>query len=145
VAAHHLPMSPDARTAITTVRPAVAADTRQGLPAFVGISAATAGATGIGMNLVVIPPGARAEPHRHVGFETAIYVLAGRIETRFGDELQHVTVNAAGDFVFIPAGVAHQPRNLSPDEPARAIVARNTAAEQESVEPVAVPDDQGDR
>jgi uncharacterized RmlC-like cupin family protein len=123
--------------AVVTVRPDRAEATRQHLPAFVGISAATAGATGIGMNLVVIPPGAAADAHYHDGFETAIYVLSGRVETRYGDRLRATTVNEAGDFLFIPAGVPHCPRNLSTTEPVRALVARNTASEQESVVPVA--------
>lgn len=124
---------------IITVRPAEPVETLQRLPAFVGISAATAGSTAIGMNMVVIPPGATAEAHYHDGFETAIYLVSGRVETRYGERLQHTTVNEAGDFLFIPAGVPHQPRNLSTTEAARAIVARNTAAEQESVVPVPDP------
>jgi uncharacterized RmlC-like cupin family protein len=121
------------RDRIITVRPAEPVDTLQRLPAFVGISDETAGSTGIGMNVVVIPPGAAAEPHYHDGFETAIYLLSGRVETRYGDGLRQVSVNEAGDFLFIPAGVPHQPRNLSDTEPARALVARNTPNEQESV------------
>ena len=121
------------RDDIVTVRPTASVDTRQRLPAFVGISAATAGATGIGMNLVVIPPGATAEAHYHDGFESAIYLLSGRVETRYGQDLQQATVHETGDFIFIPAGVPHQPRNLSATEPAHALVARNTPAEQESV------------
>ena len=51
--------------------------TRQKLPNFVGISAQTAGAKGLSMNLVIIPPGASAEPHYHKGFESGVYVLEG--------------------------------------------------------------------
>ena len=119
---------------IVTVRPAVTTDTIQRLPNYVGISEATAGSKGLSMNLVVIPPGARAEPHFHRGFETAIYMLQGRVETRFGENLAKSVVNEAGDFVFIPAGVPHQPVNLSTTEPAIAIVARNDANEQETVQ-----------
>jgi len=118
---------------IVTVRPTEAVDTLQHLPNFVGVSRDTTGSTGIGMNIVVIPAGAAAEPHFHEGFETAIYILSGRIETRYGEGLREVVVNETGDFLFIPAGVPHQPRNLSDTEAARALVARNTAAEQESV------------
>ena len=123
---------------IITVRPDEPVDTLQRLPAYVGISDSTAGSTGIGMNLVIIPPGATADAHFHDGFETAIYLLSGRVETRYGDGLRNVCVNEAGDFLFIPAGVPHQPRNLSTTEPARALVARNTANEQESVVPYSV-------
>jgi uncharacterized RmlC-like cupin family protein len=118
---------------IVTVRPDQPVDTLQRLPAFVGISDESAGSAGIGMNLVVIPPGAAADPHYHDGFETAIFILSGRVETRYGEDLRHTCVNEAGDFLYIPAGVPHQPRNLSDTEPARAIVARNTPNEQESV------------
>jgi uncharacterized RmlC-like cupin family protein len=118
---------------IVTVRPDEPVDTLQRLPAFVGISDETAGSSDIGMNLVIIPPGAAADPHYHDGFETAIFLLSGRVETRYGEDLRHTCVNEAGDFLYIPAGVPHQPRNLSDTEPARAIVARNTPNEQESV------------
>ena len=63
---------------IITVRPSIETTTRQHLPYFVGISAATAGAKGLSMSLVIVPPGGAAEPHLHQGFETAIYVLKGR-------------------------------------------------------------------
>jgi uncharacterized RmlC-like cupin family protein len=118
---------------IVTVRPDEPVDTLQRLPAFVGISDETAGSLGIGMNLVIIPPGATADPHYHDGFETAIFLLSGRVETRYGEDLRHTCVNEAGDFLYIPAGVPHEPRNLSDTEPARAIVARNTLNERESV------------
>src|SRR4029079_14700067 len=42
-------------------------------------------------------------------------------------------VNEAGDFIFIPPDVPHQPINLSNTEPAIAIVARNDPDEQEHV------------
>jgi uncharacterized RmlC-like cupin family protein len=86
------------------------------------------------MNMVLIPPGAKAEPHFHEGFETAIYMLKGKVETRYGENLAKSVINQAGDFIFIPAGVPHQPVNLSETEPAMAIVARNDANEQETVQ-----------
>ena len=106
---------------------------QQQLPYFVGIAGSTAGATGLSMNLVVIPPGGAAEPHIHRGYETAVYLLKGRVETRYGRGLRQSIINQAGDFLFIPADVPHQPVNLSETEPAHAIVARNDANEQENV------------
>ncbi len=106
---------------------------RQRLPYYVGISEATAGAKGISMNMIIIPPGGSAEPHLHKGYETAIYLLKGRVETRFGPGLREARVTEAGDFVFIAADVPHQPVNLSETETAVAIVARNDPNEQESV------------
>jgi uncharacterized RmlC-like cupin family protein len=129
------PMAPGARDEIVTIRPDAAVRTRQRLPYFVGVSQSTAGACGISMNLVVIPPGGAAEPHLHRGFETAIYVLEGEVETRYGPGLARSVVNRPGDFLFIPADLPHQPINRSGTAPARAIVARNDADEQESVVP----------
>lgn len=107
--------------------------TRQKLPNFVGISSNTVGAKGLSMNLVIIPPGASAEPHLHEGFESAVYVLEGRVKTRYGPGLKRSVITEAGDFLFIPPNVPHQPINLSHTQPARAIVARNDPNEQEHV------------
>ncbi len=120
---------------IVVVRPTEETLGRQQLSYFVGISASTAGARGISMNMIVIPPGGSAKPHIHKGYETAIYVLQGHIETRYGEGLRQSVINAAGDFIFIPADMPHQPINLSDSETARAIVARNDPNEQESIVP----------
>jgi len=118
---------------IITVRPTETVNTRQQLPNFEGISATTAGATGLCMHMVIIPPGGKAVPHIHNGYETAIYILKGRAETRYGKGLKQSEINQAGDFLFIPASVPHQPVNLSDTEEVVAIVARNDPNEQESV------------
>ena len=120
---------------IITVRPEASVMTRQRLPYFVGVSEATAGSKQLSMNLVVIPPGAVAEPHYHRDYETAIYLLKGRVETRYGLGLRKSVINEAGDFLFIPANVPHQPVNLSTTEAAHALVSRNDANEQENVMP----------
>jgi uncharacterized RmlC-like cupin family protein len=127
--------SPSAVTdqAVTVIKSPPEILTRQNLPNFVGISAETVGAEGLSMNLVIIPPGASAEPHFHKGFESAVYVLEGRVETRYGPGLKHSVVTEPGDFLFIPPDVPHQPVNLSQTEPARAIVVRNDPNEQEHV------------
>lgn len=118
---------------IVTVRPAETTMTKQQLPNFVGISGASAGARHLSMNLVIIPPGGGAQSHVHRGYETAIYLLQGRVETRYGPGLRKSVIHEAGDFIFIPADVPHQPVNLSATEPAHALVARNDPNEQESV------------
>jgi len=107
----------------------------QRLPYFVGISGETVGARALSMNLVVIPPGSAARAHYHRGWESAIYVLQGRVDTRCGPGLKKSVVHQRGDFILIPPDVPHQPRNLSMTEPAMAIVARNDPHEQESVVP----------
>lgn len=118
---------------IVTVRAPAATMTQQHLSYFVGISRNTAGATGLSMHLVVIP---RASPPSRTftaDYETAIYLLEGRVETRYGPGLAQSVFNQAGDFIFIPANLPHQPINLSTTDPARAIVARDDPNEQESV------------
>ena len=128
-------MTETAPSAVRAVRPDREVATRQRLPYFVGVSGQSAGAVGLSMHLVVIPPGARSEPHSHRGHETAIYVLEGRVETRWGEGLAQSVVSEPGDFLFIPPGVPHQAINLSASEPARAVVARNDPAEQDNVVP----------
>ena len=127
----------DDRT-VQALRPDREEMTRQRLPYFIGISGRTVGARGLSMHIVVIPPGARAEPHRHVGYETGIYVLEGRVLTRWGASLEHEVVSEPGDFLFVPPDVPHEAINLSATEAARAIVARNDPEEQEKVEPYRV-------
>ena len=118
---------------IITVRPNVAIDTLQELPNYVGISSQTAGSKGISMNVVVIPAGAKARPHYHEGFETAIYILKGEVQTFYGEGLLKSCINKQGDFIYIPPGLPHQPVNLSHDTDAIALVSRTVASEQESV------------
>ena len=119
---------------IINVRPSETIDTIQKLPNYVGISGKTAGATGISMNVVIIPPSAKAEPHFHNGYETAIYLLKGNVQTFYGKDLSKSVINQQGDFIFIPDGVPHQPVNLSSTEEAIVLVSRNDPNEQESVQ-----------
>lgn len=126
---------------VKPIRPLQEVLTRQRLPYFVGISGATVGARGLSMHLVVIPPGARAEPHSHRGYETGIYVLEGRVETRYGARLESSVISEVGDFLFIPPGVPHEAINLSTTDPARAVVARNDPAEQDKVDAYSPPAD----
>jgi uncharacterized RmlC-like cupin family protein len=118
---------------IITVRPQGTHLTKQQLPNFEGISAATAGSKHLCMHLVVIPPGGRATAHYHDGYETTIYIIQGCAETKYGKNLEHSSINEAGDFLFIPPNLPHQPINLSDTEEVIAVVARNDPNEQESV------------
>lgn len=120
---------------VVVIRPAAEVLTKQRLPNYVGVSGDSAGATAISMNLVVIPAGGAAEPHLHKGYETAIYLLEGRVDTRYGEGLRQSVICEQGDFIFIAADVPHQPVNLSQTERALALVARNDPNEQESVVP----------
>jgi uncharacterized RmlC-like cupin family protein len=125
---------------IVVIRPDASVQSKQGLPLFQGISGQNAGARGISMNRIVIPPGGSARAHVHKGYESVIYLLKGRVRTLYGEGLAKSVVNEAGDFLYIPADLPHKPINLSDSEAAEAIVARTDPNEQESVEHVAEPD-----
>ena len=105
---------------------------KQGLNYFAGISAESANAKAICMHLLTIPPGGRARAHKHATHETAIYMLEGLTEFLHGPNLEFKDRVEAGDYVYIPAGVPHQPYNPT-DKPARALIARTDPNEQESV------------
>jgi uncharacterized RmlC-like cupin family protein len=115
------------------IRPTGTFDGVQGLSYIEGISAESVGSQGICMHTVTIPPGGRANAHLHEAHETAIYVLSGEAEMWFGEDLrEHLTV-AAGEFLYIPAGMPHLPANPSASEPCFAVLARTDPNEQESV------------
>jgi len=128
-------MKAESKPEVVVVRSGVAIDARQKIPYFVGISQTTAGALGLSLQYVVIPPGGAAVPHIHQGYETAIYVLSGQVETTYGEGLRKSVVTGPGEFLYIAPDVPHQARNLSDTEPAVGIVARNDANEQERVIP----------
>jgi uncharacterized RmlC-like cupin family protein len=106
---------------------------KQGLQYAVGVSAESAGSQAIHMQLVTLPPGARAKAHKHVTHETAIYALSGETGVWHGDRLEHHHTVKAGDFFYIPADVPHLPYNSSTTETAVAVIARTDPNEQESV------------
>jgi len=106
---------------------------KQGLEYFEGVSAESAGAKGLCLHRLVLPPGARAEPHLHEEHESAVYVLSGEAVMWHGERLEKRMDVRAGDFVYIPAGVPHLPANLSESEPVVAVIARTDPNEQESV------------
>jgi uncharacterized RmlC-like cupin family protein len=119
---------------IHVIRPQAQASQRQGLEYFLGVSDDTCGPTGLPCISSSCRP-APAEPHYHDGYETAVYQLEGRVETHYGEGLERSVISQAGDFLFIPPGVPHQPVNLSATERAVALIARNDAGEQERVVP----------
>jgi uncharacterized RmlC-like cupin family protein len=126
-------MSHKQRNNLIRVRPDESFTTRRNFNYFPGLSENTAGTQGLSMMRVRIPPGGKAEPHYHDGFETGLYILEGKVENRFGEGLKESVVTEKGDFLFIPPGVPHQPINLSDTEPALAIICRNIPSEEEPV------------
>jgi len=106
---------------------------KQGFAYAAAISAESVGAKALHMQILTMPPGAKAKAHKHEAHETAIYVLSGEAGTWYGERLENHIVSRAGDFVYIPANVPHLPYNISATEPCVAVVARTDPNEQESV------------
>ena len=121
------------RAACTVVRAGEPYTNKQGLSSAPAISAETAGASGIHMQLLTIPPGGRAKAHKHEAHETAIYVLSGEAMMDYGERLEQQLTVRPGDFLYIPANVPHLPYNVSETEPCVAVIARTDPNEQESV------------
>ena len=115
------------------VQPGEAAEGRTGVTYAAGISATTAGASGLCLQLASLPPGARARAHRHDDHESAAYVIDGEMVMWFGEQLEDKLVARAGDFIYIPNGVPHLVINGSHSEPAMAVLARTDPNEQEDV------------
>lgn len=120
------------------VRAGEAAKGRTGVTYAAGISAASAGAKGLCLQLASLPPGARARAHQHDEHESAAYVIEGEMVMWFGERLDQKLLARAGDFVYIPSGVPHLPANASTTQRMVAVLARTDADEQESV--TALPD-----
>ena len=138
---HPLPLAAPASTTtivvpesggVATVRSTTPTVTKQQVEIFRGISQSTAGSRQLSMNRIVLKPGTRGLRHQHQGAETLIYVLEGTARTLIGLRGEVVVDNQAGDFLLIPAGVWHQPINLS-DQPVIAIEARADADDQSNV------------
>jgi uncharacterized RmlC-like cupin family protein len=108
-------------------------DGKQETSVFAGISAESAGATGLCLHRLEIPPGGRARAHLHEAHETAIYLQSGGAVVFSGEGLRHRQTMRPGDFMYIPPGVPHLPVNASATEPCVGLVARTDPNEQESV------------
>ncbi len=94
----------------TTERPATCVCLRAG-NSFVGkqgfayaaaIAAETVGSSAIHMQLLTVPPGARAKAHKHEAHETALYVLTGEVGMYYGENLENHMVTPRGTSSTFP-------------------------------------------
>lgn len=108
-------------------------DVPRGVKGGAEISQATTGATNLYMGVFRVPAGAQSRPHYHEACESAVYMLSGRLEVRWGDHLEQTVVLEAGDMVYVPPRETHLLRNLSDAEAAEYVVARDSPTE-DSVE-----------
>ena len=77
------------------VKPSEDRDVPRGVVGGAEISQATTGATNIYMGVFRVPPGARSRPHYHENCESAVYMLSGALEVRWGDHLEQKVVSSA--------------------------------------------------
>ena len=96
------------------------------------ISQASAGAHDIYMGLFRVPPGARSRPHYHEGCESAVYMLCGSSRSARASTSSSGR-RRAGDMLYVPPRETHVLENLSDDQPAEYVVARDAPTE-DSVE-----------
>ena len=108
-------------------------DTPRGVVGGSEISQATTGATNVFMGRFRVPPGAQSRPHYHANCESALYMLSGSIEIRWGDRLEEQLTVEPGDMLYVPPRQTHVVVNRSPTEPAEYVVARDSPTE-DSVE-----------
>jgi uncharacterized RmlC-like cupin family protein len=97
------------------------------------VSQATTGAANIYMGVFRVPAGAQSMPHYHADCESAVYMLSGHLNVRWGEGLEHALSLEPGDMVYVPPRETHLLENPSEEEPAEYVVARD-APEEDSVE-----------
>jgi uncharacterized RmlC-like cupin family protein len=95
-----------------------------GMKRFAGVAPSTCESTCVWMGEVILDAGFRSGAHHHGEVESAIYVASGTLRFRWGAQLEHAGDAAAGDFIFVPAGVVHQEINASGADAVVTIVAR---------------------
>src|SRR5262252_11095343 len=88
-------MTTDKKPTCHVVRAGAEFQGKQGHLLAPGISAQSVGSRRVHLQIARIPPGVKSNAHKHADHETAIYVLSGESEMRYGEKLEHhVTVSA---------------------------------------------------
>ena len=122
----------DATRTASVVRSGAGYTGLQGLTYAAGLTAASAGARGICMVVLTVPPGTRARAHLHRGIETAAYVIEGGIEVWSGERLEVRQALAAGDYSYVPADTPHVVLNRT-GRPCVAVVAHTAPDDQQGI------------
>ena len=97
-----------------------------GMLRLAGINGELSDSTKISGGLMIAEPRTGSSVHHHGEQETVIYVLSGSGQVRWGRHGENCETVRPGDFVFIPAGVAHQEVNPT-DETVVWVVVRSGA------------------
>jgi uncharacterized RmlC-like cupin family protein len=98
-----------------------------------GVSAETVDAQAVFLGIVTLAPGHRTKAHVHERHESAFYLLSGEeVELWSGERLEHREVARPGDYLYVPADVAHVAVNRGAT-PAVFVGVRNEPTAQESL------------
>src|SRR6201995_5280124 len=111
------------------IKPGADHEVPRGVVGGAEISQATAGALSIYMGRFRVPAGARSRPHYHDNCESTLYMLSGSVRIRWGARVEKELVVEPGDMLYVPPRVTHVVENVSDDEPADYVVARNSPHE----------------
>lgn len=125
-----MPLTGTAHFAV--VKPGQTYRGKQGITYGAGASKETVGAQAICMNVMPMPPGARAKVHYHDGIETIAYLLDGECAVYYGERLEHRVVMQAGEQAFCPADVPHAPSNES-GQPCTWLVVHSSGSDQDGI------------
>ena len=117
------------------IKPSNEREVPRGVVGGAEVSQTTAGALNIYMGRFRVPAGARSRPHYHDNCESAVLMLAGRLRVRWGDHLEEQVEIGPGDMVYVPPRETHVLENLSAEEAADYVVARNSPTEDAVVVP----------
>ncbi len=117
---------------VKVIRPGATYVGQQGFTYQAGVSRDTVGETSVCMNVLPMPPGAKAKPHYHKGIDTIAYLLEGRCAVYYGDRLEHRIDTVAGEHVFMPRDVPHAPVNDS-GAPCTWIVVHSSGSDQDDI------------
>jgi len=83
------------------------------------------GGKGTWIGTVTLQPRAKTAAHHHGRHEVAVYVVKGRGQIRWGEQLEFVADVAPGDFVYFAPYVPHQELNLDASETLDFVVVRS--------------------
>ncbi len=125
-------MSKSAAESVQVIQPGKTYIGKQGFSYGAGASTETVGANQICMNVLPMPPGAKAKVHYHKGIETIAYLLEGECAVYYGDALEFRATAYAGDQVYVPKDVPHAPYNQG-TAPCRWLVVHSSGSDQDGI------------
>ncbi len=125
-------MSASAADRVQIVKPGRTYLGKQGITYGAGASKETVGTEKICMNVMPMPPGAKAKAHYHKDIETIAYLLDGECVVYFGAGFDERATVHAGEHVFCPANLAHAPSNES-GRPCTWLVVHSSGSDQDGI------------